>query len=299
MPEPAPQAKPPAISVVIASQDTRAALCGCLERLAGQTQLVPAELIVVDASTDGSAEIAGRAFPQVQVIHCPPGTLVPVLWQEGLEAARAPIVAFTLAQCLPSEQWLQAILAAQAQGAAAVAGPLSGPSRGDAVAWAVYFARYSAWMPPGPSSPVLHDLPGDNSAYRRAALEPCRVHWQDGFWETPVNACLTARGERLAWAAQMQVEYTAGIGLGPFARARFVHGRHYASTRFAARPLARLIHFAGAPLLMPLLLARIWRRVRERRPDWLPHFWTALPALIVFMTAWALGEASGYLLPEK
>lgn len=289
----------PAVSVVIASQNAHATLRDCLASLCAQAAVVPAELIVVDASTDGSAALEARGFPEVRIIRCPPGTLTPLLWKQGLEAARAPIVAFTLAQCLPPAQWLQAIVAAAERGAVAMAGPLSGPCTGDAVAWAIYFARYSAWMPPGPSTPVLHDLPGDNSAYKRSTLEQYRAQWQDGFWETPVNACLTADGATLVWVTQMQVEYAAGSGLGEIVRARFAHGRRYASTRFQARPLVRLAHFVGSPLLVPVLMRRIWQRVRGRRPDWLAHFWPALPALAVIMTAWSLGEASGYLLPER
>src|SRR5229473_3219477 len=53
----------PQISVVIATQNSASYLCPCLDSLRNQDQSAAAEIIVADASTDGSAEIIAAAIP--------------------------------------------------------------------------------------------------------------------------------------------------------------------------------------------------------------------------------------------
>ena len=58
----------PAVSVVIVNWNTRDLLRGCLRSIADETR-APHEVIVVDnASTDGSAEMAAEEFPGVTVV---------------------------------------------------------------------------------------------------------------------------------------------------------------------------------------------------------------------------------------
>jgi hypothetical protein len=289
----------PAISVVIGVHQAAEALSGCLAALHPQTAAADAEIIVAQSGAGdgaGNADLA-RRYPQVRWLHSPAGTLVPQLWKQGLDAARGPLVALTIAQCRPSPTWLQQIAASLSGGAAAVGGPLTGPEGGSSVDWALYFARYSAWMPAGKTAPV-HDVAGDNAAYRRAALEGCEAAMRDGFWEVLVHQQLVAQRRTILWEPAMLVEFHASGKLRNLARTRYEHGRHYASTRQGNRLATRALRALTAPALPLVLLARIHGRIRARQPAWLRHFWRSLPALSVLVAAWSLGELSGYIRPQ-
>lgn len=286
----------PHISVVVGAQNARATIRDCLNALLAQT--VPAEVIVVDGSQDGTAEIVAAEFPQVQLIRGDARALMPHLWQQGVDRAQAPAVALTIAHCVPSPRWLEHLLAGLEQGAAGVGGPITGPEGQGAVAWALYFARYSAYIPPGAQG-IVPEIPGDNAAYSRAALEPCAAVMANGFWETLVHVCLHQQGGHLVMLPEAEVRLGGGASLLSLAQSRFRHGRHYGSTRPGSTPVKRLVRAAAAPLVIPLMLLRIARRVQPQQPGWMRHFYTALPALLMLLGAWTLGEFSGYLLPQR
>lgn len=97
-----------AISVVIPCRNERATLAMCLDALCAQPFPNDRyEIIVVDGgSTDGSRSIARERG--IRVLRDPgrgPGAARNV----GVAAARAPIVAFTDADCVPAEDWLTSI----------------------------------------------------------------------------------------------------------------------------------------------------------------------------------------------
>ncbi len=292
-------AKTPEISVVIASRNMGRSLERCLQTLLRQGGERPVEWILVDGSDDGSAAVAAAAWPEIRLLRCPPGTLVPELWQAGIEASAAPLVALTIAQCLPGPDWLNQIADSLKNGAAAVGGPLRGPSKGSRLDWALYFSRYSGWMPAGRPAGPIDDLAGDNAAYRREAIMACRDAMAAGFWENLVNARLVERGETLLWNPRMVTEFAVAEPLGDLLRVRFRHGRHYASTRPGSVGAARLLRFLAAPLLVPVLMARIASRVRQNRPDWLPALRRSALPLTAILLAWSAGEASGYARPLK
>lgn len=287
----------PTISVVVGAKNVSATIRACLDSLSAQVEEERAEIIVVDGSGDGTAESVTAHYPQIKLIRCGPDALVPQLWKGGLEAARAPIVAFTIGQCIPAADWLSRIGKALVGPAAAVGGPLYGPEGNGARDWGLYFSRYSRFLPPGPAGPI-DDIAGDNAAYKSDALERCRQEWVHGFWENLVNARLVADGMTLLWEPGMGVTFGKAEKLGDIVRVRFRHGRHYASTRIGNTLIKRVLRMAAAPLLVPVLLARIYGRVKQERPGWLGHFWRSLPVILIILAAWSTGEMSGYAIPK-
>jgi len=108
------------ISVVIPAHNEEAYLAGALEAILAQS-LPPCEVIVVDnASTDRTREVA-EGFG-VRVVHCARKGVAHAR-QAGLLAARGEWVAMTDADSRPLSHWL-ASLARRAEGALALYGPL-------------------------------------------------------------------------------------------------------------------------------------------------------------------------------
>ncbi len=98
----------PVVSVVVPFHDSERHLAACIQSLLAQDIGEPFEVILVDnGSTDGSADIA-RRHSRVTVLEEPrPGAYA--ARNTGLRRARAPLIAFTDADCVVAGDWLGAI----------------------------------------------------------------------------------------------------------------------------------------------------------------------------------------------
>ncbi len=270
----------------------------CLARLARQAEGRRVEIIVVDGSTDASVRIGSDDSSHIRLVNANPDWLVPQLWSLGIQEARGPIVALTIGQCLPDANWIESILRAAAADdrCAGFGGSIDGPHQGRWRDWAMYFSRYSAYLPPVGNT-LTAEIAGDNAAYRMTALNDC-AEARSGFWENLIHHHLRSRGWTLRLATDMRVQLGPCPSAWRFCRERYRHGRHFASTRPGTAGPARLIRMVTAPALAPFLILRIGRRVASHRRDWLLTYLLTLPWLVAFMTSWSLGEAVGYIVPR-
>lgn len=280
------------VAVVVASVDASETARASLRRFAEEVR-GRGEVVVVDASRDGTAGEIERTMPGVRVIRRAPGALAPELWRDGLRATDAPLVAFSTAAMVPEPGWLDAMLARlDATGAAAVGGPIEPAGSLSATDRAVYLLRYVNYLRPLPGSGVT-EPPGDNAIYRRDCLLGLGPRIDRGFWEAEIHARLRARGERLAMAEGAVLTFHGGSRFGASVGQRHRHGRHYGAARAGLmKAPERLARAAVSPIVPFLLARRIASALRSRRRglgEWLP----ALPGLSLLLAAWAAGEARG------
>jgi hypothetical protein len=278
----------------VAAQNARAHVEECLTTLTAQGVGESVEVVMVDNSTDGTANLVREKFPQVRVLTVPGRVLVPDLWEAGIRQSGAAIVALTTAHFVPQEGWVRGILTAHRKPVAGVGGTITCDPRARLLDWAVYFCRYSPYMLPCREGPAT-EIAGDNASYKRAAIEECPEARRNGFWEAHVHAELRRAGHQLWLDPSIGVVYQNSFRFGGFMRQRFVHGMSFArdqSDRLSRS--ARALRSALWPAIPPRMLIRIARRVfagrRHRR-----ELVRALSVLTMFLTAWALGEAVGYL----
>ncbi|MFI2103465.1 glycosyltransferase family 2 protein [Isoptericola sp. NPDC019693] len=134
----------PTVSVVIPARDDAAALERCLALLAAQS-VPPLEVVVVDnASTDGTADVARRAG--AVVVH-EPRVGIPAAAAAGYDAARGEVVARLDADSQPGPDWVRAVATRLADDPAAEAVTGSGTFtdlRGGRWVCALYLAAYYA-----------------------------------------------------------------------------------------------------------------------------------------------------------
>ncbi|MFT2706510.1 glycosyltransferase family 2 protein [Clavibacter zhangzhiyongii] len=161
----------PTVSVVIPVRDDAGHLYACLRALARQT-VSPDEVLVVDnASSDASADVARAAG--ARVIH-EPVVGIPAAASAGYDAARSEVIARLDADCVPPADWIERlgdVLAARPD-VAAVTGAarfLDGPRALRGVAAVAYLGAYFASVTLALGHPPLF---GSNFALRRTA-------WQD------------------------------------------------------------------------------------------------------------------------
>jgi hypothetical protein len=115
-----------------------------------------------------------------------------------------------------------------------------------------------------------------------------------GEWENVVHTRLAADGSTFSFLRTAAIYQNDTYRFGDFCRNRFRHGRDYARRRLVGeRGPRRWLYLIGSGALPFLLTARVAGVVtREDRGAFL----RALPLTFAFLTAWAAGEAVGYLL---
>ncbi len=289
MTTPAPQ-----ISVVVASQNARGTIVECLSALLSQARTFSVELIIVDSSSDETTVLIREQFPHVVLLALPPGALIPELWKVGIEHSTATIVAITTAHFIPAPDWLQQILKAHEAAAPAIGGAIENDEAGRVVDWAVYFCRYSPYMLPF-SEGAASEIAGDNASYKRESLDRCRQAWRTGFWEPEVHAEMKKAGERLLLAPSIIVRHKHSFGWWGFMQQRFQHGIQFGGDRAARFSVSRRVLYSVlSPAIPFIFLMRIVRQLLVKQRHW-GKFVQALPILVLFLSAWTLGELVGYV----
>jgi len=245
-------------------------------RLAFERQLEPArgdELIVEKGETSA--------------------VLVPELWTRGILRASGDIVALTLASMVPDSNWVNVVRSSFDGTLAGVGGAIEPAEEMRPLDWAIHLTRYSGYLLPFVARD-LDDLPGDNAAYARKAIDSTRKVWIGGFWETAVDRALRKSEQRLRLIPEMVVRQGRSAGTLAFCRNRFRHGRYHGMEIGRGRPApARWLRALFSPAVPLVLLLRIARRAFARGKG--RGFVLAFPYLCLFLPAWAAGEAAGHL----
>lgn len=281
----------PELSVIVVAVDGRDDVVDTLRAVRAQDSSGQLEVMLV-ANAGHAGLDAAAAVQGVTIVVSDVPRLVPELWGLGVAASRGPVVALLTAACVPGPQWVRALLRLHRGDVAAVGGPLEQRTPAAIGDWALYFARYAAFMPPA----GLRDdaeVPGDNGSWKREAIAPDLDHIaRDGFWELEVNARLRARGRRLLMHDELTVWHTHSFGIGAFCRQRWEHGRLHGRSRAATGTSA--VVACAAPLAWGSMLLRVSRRVlghgRHRAT-----FAAALPVIALFYACWVSGEAVGLM----
>lgn len=222
-----------------------------------------------------------------------PDALIPHLWRDGIRAATGRWVATTTAHCIPASDWVARLKGHVDDAPAAIGGVLANDAAAGPLAWAIYLLRYTAFAAPQPMGTVT-EVAADNAMYRRSLLIEYRDLFANGFWEPVFHERLRATGHDLLLDPTMIVTHRNRYRAGQFFGQRLAHGRQFGFARAAVWPrLRRAAMLLAAPLLPLVFLSKIVRAAR-RHPVCSPHVFPALGWLLVFVSAWGMGEAMGY-----
>ena len=275
--------------------EAAATIRACLESIATSCAHIDHEVIVVDSSRDDSAAIAARSLPAATIVRHGSALLVPNLWAAGIESARGSVVALTTANFRVSEGWAEALLSALGDSVAGVGGMIALADDVSITDAAVFFLRYSAYLPSGSTTiSETRDFAGDNCCYLRSALKNGTWSVEHGFWETEENTALRKAGHRLVMNPDAKAIFLGGMTLGAFSRQRFAHAVLFGDWRARVNGESRARIIAAAPLV-PFILAlriakRAWRISEYRSP-----LIGSMPVLLWLAACWAAGEAAGAL----
>lgn len=292
----------PEISVVVAHASDGAGLSAALSAIQTSCSGLVAEVIVV--RTPGAVGRAGDPgaggqLAGVRTVVAPAGSLVPVLWGLGAQAARGRIVAFTTSQLRVSPGWARTLCDGVRGETVAVGGPIAPVQGASGAVAAGCLVRFSAFLPtPGEPARPVHDVAGDNAAYLRAAISAEPDLLLEGFWEVEFHRRFRAAGHFLRIHPSAIVTFVGPVHLRRLARERFAHARTFGSTRVSRHGANRFLLLGAMPLVPVVLLVRICRRAWRSRALRSP-FLSALPAIAVLTVAWAIGEGTGALFARR
>jgi glycosyltransferase involved in cell wall biosynthesis len=288
----------PRLSIVIGSHNARSSIGECLTVLESQRNGQEVEIIVVDNSTDGTAEIVRKQFQKVKLIRSPALNFIPELWESGINQSAGDIIAITTAHCVPRKNWIEEILKAHEAPYPGIGGAIENEGDGGLVEWAIYFCRYTRYMLPF-GEETVDDFAADNASYKRWALDRCRDTRRNGFWEPLIHAELRRNGLQLLMTPAIVVYCKKSFSVLGFIKQRFWHGRQFGRSRaLNISGTRRLFFILLSPLIPGVLLSRFARRIFEKKRHF-REFLLSLPILTLFLISWSLGEWTGYLWISK
>lgn len=153
------------VSVVIPSYNAEATIRACLDGLRAQHE-PPFEVILVDSSSDCTAEIVQAGYPWVRLLRLDRQTLPGLARNAGARLASRPILAFLDADCVPPPGWINTIAAHHNQGHRAAGGSIQVAEPDNAYAWAGHMMEFREFSPAGEPR-LLEHVPSCNISYRR------------------------------------------------------------------------------------------------------------------------------------
>lgn len=289
----------PALSVVSACADATRTVERAMAGLQAACDGIEAEILAVHAADARLATLVETRFPGVRCLDAGADALVPQLWAHGLRHARGRVVAFTTGHFIVTPGWARALLDAIAGGATGAGGPIElGPNAG-VLGRAIYFLRYSAFMPGlNDDGEVVGEIAGDNAAYARDALDRHADSFGKGFWEVEFHRLVRADGGHLVMAADAVAATGESYTMGKFMGHRYLHGRHFGAFRIETLGTPKWRVVLAAPLVPFVLTGRILGRAVAASN----RFWPAVasvPTLVALGGAWAAGEARGAAAAHK
>lgn len=284
------------ISIVIASAAGGDFLPKCLDSLSDQVREQDAEVIVVDRCGGETAGRIERDYPFVNVIRTEknPRLSVPELRMLGVLQASGDIVAIIEEHCMATPQWVETVRSSFQPGDAAIGGPILDNQYNRIQDWVVYFSEYHNYLPPWQDG-KRYLLNGANIAYDRKKLLEYKDVLSTGYWEVVLHPFLAQDGEFRSISG-MGVFHCGPFPYGYYIKQRYLLSRVWGGMqRDQVSMTKRVTYLVSAPLIPFLLLGRIGQRV-TKSARYVRQFFMALPLLIPVVSAYVIGEWSGYLI---
>src|SRR6476661_3319201 len=160
----------PHVSVVVASNRSRALLDDCLNSLIGQCERARAELVVARDDDEAGLEAIAKAYPSVKLVPVKRGASIPELRGAGMRETTGDIVMLTEDHCVPGPRWVEE-LCGGVDSAEIAGGGMDNAQRKRAVDWAAYFSEYGLFATTRSDTDGAMQLTGANVAYHRSIVD--------------------------------------------------------------------------------------------------------------------------------
>ena len=283
----------PDLSVVVPSVNGLPILIECLAALQADAaaSAVRLEMLVVERCGETVRRAVAQRFPDARLLPVASDTTIPKMREAAFLAATAAAVAVIEDHVIVPPGWARQMLDALAAGADVVGGSVRNAATETTTDWAAFLCEYSHLLAPLAAGDA-ESLTGNNVVYRRALLDRYRSVIAEGRWEDHLHAAMRRDGVRLTCRPDIVVGHKMHYRVRDYLSQRYLYSRAYAGARAMrlAAPKRAVLSLATAAL-PPMLFYRIVSRVgRAHRAELV----RSLPLLLLFVCAWAAGEAVGY-----
>jgi glycosyltransferase involved in cell wall biosynthesis len=287
--------KPAELSVIIVAYNAAETIAACLEALERQTEQ-GFETVVVDSSTDGTADLVRREYPHVVVYHsevrCYPGDARNI----GIRMAKGEIIAFVDSDCVADPDWVERILAAHGGETLIIGGSVGVANPENIAGWSSFFCEFSPWLKRGTTRPMT-DIPTCCLSMKRSAFERFGPFLEGSYCsDTAFNWNAVKGGHAPLFVPEIHVRHwNPSNWIGILTKQR-MHGETFAIVRVREQRWSRMQAVAramGTPLLPGVFWLRTALRAKDA-PGYLGHFIRCAPHLMIALIYWSWGEGRGY-----
>lgn len=285
------------LSVIIASYNARETIGECLASLHKQATKADFEIIVVDSSTDGTADLVEEKFPGVKICRFAVRKYCGDARNIGISMASGELIAFIDADCTADPGWVDAVLVAHRSPDPAIGGAIANGNPESYVGWAAYFCEFSQWMPGIPGQRMT-DIACANMSYKRVVFDKFGRFIEGTYCsDTEFHWRLGREGHTLRFEPKMEIAHHNIDNFGRLLRHEYQHGRFFAQVRTRSQgfPLARRCAYV---VLSPLIPLKLFMGISVRalaNAMYRANFLKALPLLVLGIISWSLGECRGYV----
>ncbi|HET6455567.1 MAG TPA: glycosyltransferase [Armatimonadota bacterium] len=294
-------------SVIIPSYKSKDTIIPVVSAVMGQETDVPFEVIVVESSNDGTAEMVRERFPEVKVIASKERLLGGAARNIGAEEASGELIYNLDADCIPEKDWLARMWQAHRDwDCAAVGGSLINGNPESLSSIACYIQETSDFYPSGRPR-YMDNLGSGNVSYKAAVYRKHNGFDTDAvaYVDVLFHRRLHNAGEKLLFMPDIKVAHFHRTTLGDYLRHMKKRGRASVNARrkglLPGASLARnpLIALLAAPILFARKGIVYPYRAFKAFPSESPRLAQALPYFYLGLAAWHYGFLSEVLVSRK
>lgn len=280
------------VSIVIPAYQGRRTITACLESLTTQRGIGRSEIIVVESSGDGSADIIERSFPSTTVVRAPERLSAGAARNWGASLARGRFILFIDQDCIAPRDWVARLVhLLRHPGVEAAGGSIGIANPSNLSGAAVYFIEFLHHFPhrggPRPDAPFLL---GCNAGYRAEVLQAVQFPDQTLAEDVLFTHRVRTAGYGVAYDPEITVLHHNRSGWGEFFAYAKKMGRasaeyHASIDRPWIRPFLHwpILIFPASLLVSPLIGLRLLRSPWK----YLGIFMLVAPVCVLGNLAWA------------
>jgi glycosyltransferase involved in cell wall biosynthesis len=286
----------PLVTVIVPCYQSERTIRQCLNAIINQQTSVRFDVIVVDSSSDQTAQIVESEFPSVRLINLSQRTFAGAARNVGIRATRAQFCLMIDSDCIAELDLIERAVARHREDEyAAVGGSLANGTPNSVSGWIGYLIEFKEFMPSAPLR-LEKGMPTANLMYRRETLERYG-YFDEDLWPAEdllFNWKLHSADERLLFDPAIKVTHLNRTGWSNVLSYQVRLGMTSAMARERGKmPGVILLKYPVLVLLMPLarlLRAVIWFAKYDKRVLW--RFLLIWPMYLLAACFWSFGFLS-------
>ena len=286
-------------SVIIPSYGQREHISKVLDSLQNQVTKYNYEIIVIESSGDGTADLVRQKYPEVRIIELRTRAFPGIARNVGIKAAQSDILLFTDTDCVVDRNWIQKMVEGQLQGKYALGGLVLNGTSKNIIGITDYLLEFYEFIS-HKSQVIPAPVPTCNVSYHK------QLFIQHGYFENHIKGSdsifsrkIEEAGQLIFWDPEIKIWHTNRTSLKKIKKNQYDLGLGAALSRRKYPYRGRI--FVKCPFLvifMPFLRSlNIGWKLLLNSPVNFIRFILVYPIIIIGLISYAKGFFHG--LEEK